>query len=84
MARTRLPGEPLLGFYFPRPDKERAVFMKNWKVCSIPGGIQMSSRQIYSGGMLIEEIVLEASPLSLARAADRTATYDYAAPRRRK
>jgi hypothetical protein len=60
------------------------VFTKNWKVCSIPGGVQMSSRQIYSGGMLVEEIILEASPLALARQADRETVYDRMAPRRRK
>jgi hypothetical protein len=68
----------------PRADKERAVFMKKWRVESVPGGVQVSSRQIYSAGMLVEEVVLEASPLALARAADRQVTYDYPAPRRRK
>jgi hypothetical protein len=56
------------------------VFVKNWRVSSIPGGIQLSTRQVYDGNLLIEEIVLEASPLTLARA-DRVTTYP---ARRRK
>lgn len=61
------------------------MFRQQWKVSSIPGGIQLSSRQHYADGLLTEEVVLEASPLTLQRAAATYATtYDYPAPRRRK
>lgn len=43
------------------------VFMQNWKVSSIPGGIQLSTRRIFDGNLMIEEIILEESPLRLAR-----------------
>lgn len=59
------------------------MFAQKWKVSSIPGGVQLSTRQIYADGILIEEIILEASPLQLARE-ERAATYEYPAPRRRK
>jgi hypothetical protein len=59
------------------------IFQQKWKISSIPGGIQMSSRQTFDGNFLTEEIILEESPLSLARA-DRACTYDFPAPRRRK
>lgn len=57
------------------------IFAQKWKVSSIPGGVQLSTRQVYDGNLLIEEIILEASPLTLARA-DRFS--EYPAARRRK
>lgn len=59
-------------------------FIQPWKVSSIPGGIQMSHRQRYDH-ILIEDIVLERSPLAIAKD-EREASFDYSrhAPRRRK
>jgi hypothetical protein len=59
------------------------MFRQKWKVSTIPGGIQLSTRQYTDGSLLIEEIVLEASPLKLARE-ERSQAYDLPAPRRRK
>lgn len=59
------------------------MFRQRWKVSSIPGGIQLSTRQYTDGSMLIEEIVLEACPIALVRA-EKAQMYDFPAPRRRK
>lgn len=59
------------------------MFRQKWKVTSIPGGIQHSVRQYTNGVILVEEIILEECPLALQRA-ERSQTYDYPAPRRRK
>ena len=57
------------------------VFVQSWKVSSIPGGVQLSSRRIFDGHLMIEEIVLEASPLRLAK---EDAGKAYPVMRRRK
>lgn len=59
------------------------MFRQKWKLSSLPGGVQMSSRQIFDGELLIEEIILEATPLSLAPA-ESTQLYDIPVVRRRK
>lgn len=62
----------------------KPVFRQKWKISTIPGGIQLSSRQYTDGSLLVEEIVLEACPLALARADHSASQYDFPAPRRRK